>query len=481
MNIIQFGTVQSGNFLVNLIGALVNATSVVIGVILFTLILKAITLPFDFISRSSMRKNSIKMEEMRPELERLQKQYANNKELYNQKMMALYKKNGYSVLGACLPTLITIVIFIVAISAFNNYSKFQNLQYYSEMSKAYNSVVYEGFEVDGDYIYYNDNNELVFNDEKLLLVDGSVESNKKTIYVNKTDDKMTVSTKNGYMEYSRVIVNGECKGEIVFNIIEENLENNKTLKLNDKTFDDYKKSLENKDKAGENFLKEIGAERSAETFRKNQPKFLWIKNIWVSDSAFNHAVEKDFNKFKSTYSYEHKKDKFVKEGKLSEDQYQVLISKLDKEQKKPNGYFILVLLTAGSSLLSQIVIGKSQKAQMELQTVDGQGAQTQKTMNIMMPILMAIFSFLYTAAFSIYIVLNSILTIGSTFAINAIVDLGVKKEEAKKATEKTYSRTYIPKQEEKKEEEKSKKKKEQIVEHDFLSGLADRHHGPKIK
>ena len=36
------------------------------------------------------------MEEMRPELEKLQKQYANNKELYSQKMMALYKKEGYS-------------------------------------------------------------------------------------------------------------------------------------------------------------------------------------------------------------------------------------------------------------------------------------------------------------------------------------------------------------------------------------------------
>lgn len=31
----------------------------------------------------------MKMEEMRPELEKLQKQYANDKQLYQQKMMAL--------------------------------------------------------------------------------------------------------------------------------------------------------------------------------------------------------------------------------------------------------------------------------------------------------------------------------------------------------------------------------------------------------
>ena len=83
-----------------------------LGVIVFTLLLKLITLPFDYASRSSMRKNSVKMEQMRPELEKLQKQYADNKDLYNQKMMALYKKNGYSMFGSCLPTILTLVIFI---------------------------------------------------------------------------------------------------------------------------------------------------------------------------------------------------------------------------------------------------------------------------------------------------------------------------------------------------------------------------------
>ena len=68
--------------------------------------------------------------------------------------------------------------------------------------------------------------------------------------------------------------------------------------------------------------------------------------------------------------------------------------------------FILVILTAGISFLTQIVMTKQQKAQMELQTVDGQGMQTQKIMKWMMPIMMAIFSFMYTAAFSIYIILK---------------------------------------------------------------------------
>ena len=120
MNLINFAKPITGNILVDIILWLVSLTGVVGGVVLFTLILKFITLPFDYFSRASMRKNSLKMEEMRPELEKLQKQYADNKDLYNQKMMALYKKNGYSMFGACLPTILTLFIFIVAINGFTD-------------------------------------------------------------------------------------------------------------------------------------------------------------------------------------------------------------------------------------------------------------------------------------------------------------------------------------------------------------------------
>ena len=61
---INFAKPETGSFLVNVILKLVTFTgSVALGIVLFTLILKLITLPFDYISRASMRKNSIIMEE----------------------------------------------------------------------------------------------------------------------------------------------------------------------------------------------------------------------------------------------------------------------------------------------------------------------------------------------------------------------------------------------------------------------------------
>ena len=83
------------DFIAKFIEWLINITgSVGLGIILFTLTLRIIVLPFDIFSKIKMKKNSMKMREMKGDLEKLQKQYANDKNLYNQKMMALQKKNG---------------------------------------------------------------------------------------------------------------------------------------------------------------------------------------------------------------------------------------------------------------------------------------------------------------------------------------------------------------------------------------------------
>ena len=138
---------QSLDWLTSIITAIVTSvSSVMLGVVLFTLVLKVITLPLDYFSRASMRKSSLKMEEMRPELEKLQKQYANDKQLYQQKMMALYKKEGYSPFGACLPTIVSLVFFfIIVLTSFNKYSNYQNLQYVLNMSTAYNYAMVEAW------------------------------------------------------------------------------------------------------------------------------------------------------------------------------------------------------------------------------------------------------------------------------------------------------------------------------------------------
>ena len=102
-------------------------------------------------------------------------------------------------------------------------------------------------------------------------------------------------------------------------------------------------------------------------------------------------------------------------------------------------------------------MSKSQKAQMELQTVDGQGAQTQKIMTWMMPIMMAVFAFMYTAAFSLYIILSSLISMFTTIGINKIADLKYKKKTDEGGV--THSRVYTPKQQPEEDKKGQKRQK----------------------
>ena len=508
INSIFIAAPATGNFLVDIILWLVKGTSsVALGVVLFTVILKVITLPFDFISRSSMRKNSLKMEEMRPELEKLQKQYADNKDLYNQKMMALYKKNGYSMFGSCLPTIITLVIFIVAINAFNDYSRFQNHEYFYDMTVSYNSVLYKGLQTDDEYIKIDENGVLIVDKDKILAnatartEDGKEKKflsvgegeNTHEIIVEKLSVKQdtyppeieVISTTDSYVYYyetskERELFVAKEKGLIELKLASE--ENNFLKDSEGNTFAEAKIKAEEKgeeDFSETKFLKELCEQRSADTFNNNGSSFLWVKNIWVTDSATAHPVESvtDFNNKNG-----HREGGSCScNGKvtpiIADDDYKNLTAKLEDKKSAPNGYYIFVILTAGISLLTQLVMSKGQKAQMELQTVDGQGAQTQKMMMWMMPIMMAVFAFMYTAAFSIYIVLSSLISMLSTIVINKVVDSRFKKK--KSDSDVIHSKKVIREAEEEKKaaeerKNKPKKKKEEPETGDFLSGEADK-------
>ena len=111
-----------------------------IAVIVFTIIIKLALLPLDYWSRSGMKRNQLKLEKMRPQLEKLQKQYANDKMLYNQKMQSLYKKEGYSMMGSCLPTIVTLVMFMLVFNALNSYLKYDLISAYNDMIVAYQGV-----------------------------------------------------------------------------------------------------------------------------------------------------------------------------------------------------------------------------------------------------------------------------------------------------------------------------------------------------
>ena len=104
-------------------------------------------------------------------------------------------------------------------------------------------------------------------------------------------------------------------------------------------------------------------------------------------------------------------------------------------------------------------MNKMNKSQMELSTVDGENgssAMTQKMMTWMMPVMFGFFSFMYTASFSIYMVVSSVFSLLSTLLINFLVEKGFERQAAKEAHELELKRTGRIKE---LEESKNNKKK----------------------
>lgn len=125
-------------------------------VIFFTLILKAVTMPLDLWQKQVTRKNNRIMEEMKPQLQKLQKQFGHDKALYNQKQMALYKEKGYSMLGACVPMIVTLVVFIVVFAGFNSCVRYENYTKYVALENAY-FVAYDAeYQINSDEVAATD-------------------------------------------------------------------------------------------------------------------------------------------------------------------------------------------------------------------------------------------------------------------------------------------------------------------------------------
>ena len=84
-----------------------------LSVILFTLLIRLLLLPLDIKSKKSMKA----MERVRPEQERLQKKYAQDKEKLNRKLTELYKQEGISPMSGCLPMLLQLPVMFCMFTA----------------------------------------------------------------------------------------------------------------------------------------------------------------------------------------------------------------------------------------------------------------------------------------------------------------------------------------------------------------------------
>lgn len=391
-----------------------------VGIIIFTLILKTIVLPLDIYSRIKSKKQALVMEKMRPQMEKLQKQYANEKQLYQQKVLELQKKSGYSMFGACVPMIVSLVIFIIVFQAFSAYSQYATVESYNDMVRSYNSVVerYELTEENSEgflqKVYYSeDGSWTVYSGEEApaegaaydYKVDFSAFAkayNKQNNFALTEEGVYSALVKQYSEETGTVIAQGA-----------ENSSDASTREAVRMTLVSY-------------VIDGYAAQKVADDYISKQQSgegsgFLWVKNIWYPDSVLSREVP-DFSTFRQAASRLN-----IDAG--YEESYNKVTADLVQQKEQYNGYFILIILSIGVMLLQQFIAMRSNKATNELSSVDGSAQRTTKMMMIMMPIIYGLFAFMYSSAFSIYMITNTIYSIITTLIINKAMNVWFSRRE----------------------------------------------------
>lgn len=109
--------------------------------ILVTVIIKLVLVPLDFINRYTSKKSARKQAEIKPELDKLNAKYAQDKATLNQKTMELYKSHHYNVTGTCVGMLaylvITMVVFWTLFGALNTISAYKIGDQYLQVRREY--------------------------------------------------------------------------------------------------------------------------------------------------------------------------------------------------------------------------------------------------------------------------------------------------------------------------------------------------------
>jgi len=324
-----------------------------VAIILITLIIKLVLLPIEFCNKYITKKNGIKQAEMKPELDKINQRYGNNKDLVNKKTMELYKQKGYSIGGMCGIMLgymvVTMLVFFTLLGSLNNISYYKICTEYDIISSTY----YETYD--------------------------------STVAANPEFDTTKYESLDAY-------------------------------------------------------AKAVAGDATIDKFDEVRTGFLWIKNIWRPDGSNSPVL--DYKSYCDSAS------KIEGATIPTEEEYNKVMAALmqSEEFSSWNGYYILcvvaALATFGSTYINTLIQrSKAKKKGVMMETMEQGG----KGLNIIMPIIMGLFTLFYTASFGLYIVTSSLFSMVTGTVISIFVDRIVEKQilRDKKKSINTYDRKNI--------------------------------------
>ena len=95
-------------------------------IIIFTILIKLVVMPLNLKSRRS----TMRMSTLQPKMQELQAKYKDDQEKLNQKIQELYRTEGISPMGGCLPMIISMVILFAMFYALRTFANEQLVSQY---------------------------------------------------------------------------------------------------------------------------------------------------------------------------------------------------------------------------------------------------------------------------------------------------------------------------------------------------------------
>ena len=373
-------------------------------VVVFTVFLKILMLPLDFWQRYASRKSTLKMQQMQPIIEGIDKRYGANTQRANEEKQKLYKKQGFSMVSSCLPMIVSMVIFFVMFAGLRNYSTYSSIKNFKELSNTY-------YQVYSEQILQKDGEEYVYAELAQTYNEKHDTAKASAKEANDTDEV------------------AELKGQIAGIL-----------------------AVQAKDAKTSETFKAAAIEAVKANYEENRESWLWIENVWQPDTWASvmqpyKGGAFEGGGFSTSVDLENYPDHTKGEDTYAIIRGAVLETGGHGKNGTWNGFMILPFLSIGLSFLSMFISQRMERKNRKGEVVqqNAQQATTNKMMMIMMPLMMAYFGFIYTGAFAIYMVVNYTLSIITTVAmrwpVEKIVNRNINKDEKKKKSNKaTYMR-----------------------------------------
>lgn len=362
-------------------------------ILLLTIVVKLVLSPLDFGVKYTTKRQNLVQQKCAPEVAKIKKKFGADQQRVRIQTQSLYKREGMNAGISCIVMLVnlvmTMVVFFTFYSSLRTNTTYQAIREYETLNTTFFDTYYKSFAdfSDSDDITYDNAKALT---EKYKEVDDYFKDPSK----NESDEKW-----------------------------QENLE------FKEK----YAPALKHADKKA--------TETVVKVWNETKANWLWVDNIWSADGSVSPfpTYEKLLSGASGKFKDDNNKKIAYKDyisNNVSKGQYEI-IAKIVNEQggRKNNGYYILAVLAAVVTFLSQYITElhtklKNKKANTVAKAAtDSTMGMSMKVMKIIMPIIMLTFVLTTSASFGIYILASNIASIALGELITLIINKLTKKKQ----------------------------------------------------